>query len=94
MGVLAYSSRAEDDYLEIAIYGAEQFGIVQADRYIDQLEQACERIADFPGLGRRTDSDVFRFEEGSHVIFYRREANRVTVSRILHKSCDPIRHVI
>lgn len=47
-------------------------------------------------MGRLCDwypRSLYRMEQGSHVIFYRKTAERILIVRILHKSMEPERQV-
>ncbi|ESQ75040.1 type II toxin-antitoxin system RelE/ParE family toxin [Asticcacaulis sp. AC402] len=46
------SLRAETDLLDIFIFGIEQFGVVQAEIYQEQLTHCFELLAESPRLGR------------------------------------------
>jgi len=53
---------------------------------------ACERLTVNPKLGRANDElgkGVRRLLQGSHIIFYRLDADAVFILRILHKSMIP-----
>jgi toxin ParE1/3/4 len=89
--------RAEVDLLEIAAYTQRTWDDAQCDRYLDQLEQACERLAEQPGLGRGCDHirpRLHRSEQGKHVIFYRRDGEDIVVVRILHERMLPALHLL
>lgn len=91
MGVVRYSPRAEDDLDDIAIFTVEHWGVEQADRYVAGLEEFCELIADFPGIGRECDKiapRLRRMEHQSHVLFFFPAEDGILVSRIFHKSRD------
>ena len=47
---------AKADLREIWLYTAEQWGEQQADRYLQELEECCERLVDHPMLLIVTDS--------------------------------------
>jgi toxin ParE1/3/4 len=88
MGLIRYSARAEDDLYEIAIFTMGQWGIAQADRYIAGLEEFCELIANFPGIGRECDEiapRLRRMEHESHVIFFFPKDDGILVSRVFHQ---------
>jgi toxin ParE1/3/4 len=92
-----FSRLAEADLLAIGSYTIRRWGAVQAARYLDNLEECCLLLADNPTLGRATDeirSGLRRMECGRHVVFYRREAEGILVSRILHQRMLPGRHVM
>ncbi|TPE50334.1 type II toxin-antitoxin system RelE/ParE family toxin [Maribrevibacterium harenarium] len=42
------SPAAEQDLIEIAVFGIEQFGIAQAERYRDKLQQRFQQLAEKP----------------------------------------------
>jgi toxin ParE1/3/4 len=91
------SPAAEDDLLDIAAYTLRAWGERQADRYLSALENACRQLAEKPLIGRPCDeisTGLRRMEQGSHVIFYRQKSGGILVSRILHRSMLPERHVV
>jgi toxin ParE1/3/4 len=87
-----FSRRAEADLFNIGIYTSRIWGEVQTDRYIHQLEDCCQLIADNPALGRACDEirpGLRRNEEGKHVVFYRVDPGGILISRILHQRMLP-----
>lgn len=65
--------QAEDDILDIFLYGIEQFGPQQARRYKDDLARCFEALARTPRMGRLAPAigvGVRRHEHASHVILY------------------------
>jgi toxin ParE1/3/4 len=97
VATLSFSQRAEADLLEISAYTLQTWGADQTIRYLDQLENCCQRLADNPALGRRCDEirpGLRRMEQGRHVIFYRQQEGGILVSRILHQRMLPERQVI
>jgi len=89
-----FSNRAKADLLEIGAYTLRTWGEVQAAHYLDGLEQCAKMLARHPALGRSCAwirSNLFRFEKGKHVFFYRKEGSGILVSRILHQSMMPDR---
>jgi toxin ParE1/3/4 len=82
---------AEDDLYEIAVFTIKQWSAQQADSYLAGLEEFCELISGFPGIGRECDEispGLRRMEHKSHVVFFFPAADGITISRILHKSRD------
>jgi len=91
-----YTRRAEADLDEIAKYTIETWSTPQSARYIGALERCCARLADNPMLGRvyLLRPRYSRFEEGSHVVFFRRETGGdVLVVRVLHQRRLPELHL-
>jgi toxin ParE1/3/4 len=92
-----FSLRAETDLFNIGDYTFRTWGKAQADRYIGQLEDCCQRIADNRALGRPCDEirpKLRRREQGKHVVFYREETGGILISRILHQRMLPEHQVI
>ncbi len=78
--------------LSIGVYTIETWGPAQAERYLDSLEQCAKMLVGNPLLGRPCDwirPGLYRFEKGRHVLLYRRDADGILVSRILHQSMLP-----
>ena len=81
--------------LNIGDYTLRTWGELQAARYLDELEVCCQFLASHPTVGRPSKEispDLRRFEQGSHVVFYRQERGGIVVSRILHQRMLPQRH--
>jgi len=88
--------RAEADLLAIAAYTLREWGREQTILYLSGLESCCRRLADNPAIGRACEDirpGLRRMEHGRHVVFYRRDANGILVSRILHRRMLPERHI-
>lgn len=81
------SPEAGEDLLEIGRYTAPEWGEVQSERYLDRLDDAFNRLAAMPGLGRaRNDvrSGVFSFPAGRHMVWYRPVDAGIEILRVLH----------
>ena len=88
------SLEAETDIDQIASYTSNKWGWRQSDRYLDQLEESFQILAQHPSIGRSCDSiqaGLRRFEVGKHVVFYRPESGGILVLRILHQQMIPIK---
>jgi len=97
VGGFRFSHRAEADLEEIGRYTLRTWGEAQADRYIGQLEDCCQLVADNPARGRPCDDirpGLRRMEQGKHVVFYRQEPGGILISRILHQRMLPDRQAI
>jgi toxin ParE1/3/4 len=92
VATLRLSRSAKSDLLSIGAYTLQTWGAAQAERYLDSLERCAKLLAGNPSLGRPCDwirPGLCRFEKGRHVLFYRREADGILISRILHQSMFP-----
>ena len=82
--------------MNIGSYTLRTWGDDQADRYLGDLEDCFQQLADTPGLGRQCDEirpGLRRLEHGRHVIFYCQQAQGILISRILHRRMLPERHM-
>ena len=95
MPSVRFSGRAKEELLSIGAYTLRTWGERQTVRYLDDLEGCANMLARNPKVGRSCDwirSGLHRFEQGLHVVFYRREKDGILVVRILHQSMSPERH--
>ncbi len=77
---------------EIARFTLDRWGVSQARRYIQDLQETFQILAENPGMGRYCDainSGLHRHEQGKHVIFYRLKPGGIRVVRILHQQMIP-----
>ena len=89
------TTEANSDLVEIWLYTDEQFGATQADRYLDQLAEAIDRLLVHPELGKdRSDvkSGYRSIHVNKHVVFYRVINDGLLVVRVLHDSMDVLLH--
>lgn len=89
MSRLLLTNRAENDLVEIFIFGIEQFGENQAQLYSIELENCFDLIAQNPQIGRlaRALGDgVRRHEHKSHVIIYEISDFGILILAIVHKA--------
>lgn len=90
-------SRLADADLDIGAYTLRTWGLDQTIRYLDGLEACCQHLADNPMSGRPCDyvhHGLRRTEQGSHVVFFRREPKGILVSRIMHERMLPEKHTL
>ncbi|MGB0747127.1 MAG: type II toxin-antitoxin system RelE/ParE family toxin [Magnetospiraceae bacterium] len=67
------SPRAEQDLLNIALYGLEHFGAAQSERYRDKLKKRFQEIAENPQHFPAVDYIRQRYRRsvcGSHAIYF------------------------
>jgi len=78
---------AEKDLSDIWRYGADNWGIEQADHYTDGLFALFDLLADFPEMAREHSEftpPVRIHPSGAHLVIYRVEGQGVAIIRILH----------
>tara|TARA_R110002051_G_scaffold23713_1_gene59519 strand:+ start:830 stop:1141 length:312 start_codon:yes stop_codon:yes gene_type:complete len=89
---LRISTDADDDLAHLYRQGVGLFGVLQADRYIDELLAALDLISTFPRMARlRHDIDppVWAYPFKAHVILYDIDDHGdVLVVRIRHAHED------
>ena len=91
MAIYKLFPAAETDLAAIWLYTVEEWGLRQADDYIDQLADAFQLVADQPLIcHERTEFSppVRIFHQAHHLIVYRIEVDTIWVIRVLHESMD------
>lgn len=82
---------------DIYSYSILQFGIEQAQKYINGLHHSIMLLADNPRLGRECyfleDDMARRHEYERHVIYYDITESGILILHILGSSQDPARHL-
>ncbi|MCK9374506.1 MAG: type II toxin-antitoxin system RelE/ParE family toxin [Sulfuricurvum sp.] len=86
------SIEAEEDVIAIFLSGAEQFGVVQAERYHDELEKIFDFLSTHPQAARIREEltpSVRVHPFGSHIILYAvTESNDLFIIRVRHTHED------
>lgn len=85
------AAAAQQDLAAIAAYTAEQWGRLQARRYVLVLQDTLRELLRHPGLGiMRPDlgSRLRSIGSGSHVVFYADDGEIIDVLRVLHAAAD------
>ena len=95
MKALAFSPLAIADIEAIWDYSAENWGPDQADRYTDEIRDACFALAAGSKAGRAVDvrPGYLKYPTRSHVIYFRDTPNQLEVIRVLHGRQDVERHL-
>ena len=78
--------KAEEDLFAIAVYGIEQFGVLQARLYRDKFLAHFAALAETPALYQRVDfvrEGYRRSVCGVHSIYYRQDGEIVEIVRVL-----------
>jgi toxin ParE1/3/4 len=76
---VVWLDQAKDDLREILDFIAQDNPSAAA-AYVDGIEQACNRLADFPDSGSVYDSRFRRIVFRNHLIFYSHDAESRTAS--------------
>jgi toxin ParE1/3/4 len=88
---LTVTPKAETDLIGIWIYTCGEWGIDQADSYLDQLEAGMTQLINHPSLGTNY-AHVFpgyrRLQVEHHAVFYRVLEPEILVVRVLHEDMD------
>jgi len=87
---LRFAPKAQADLADIWRYSAEHWGVNQADRYTDDIRDACSGLADGSRQGRPAEirTGYLKYRIGAHVIYFREYERRLEVIRILHARMD------
>ena len=86
------SNRTKIDIKSIWRYSYNEWGEVQADRYVAKLNKAIERLAKTPRIGAPRESirsGLRAYHVGRHVIYYYVEPDHLYIVRIRHDRSDP-----
>jgi toxin ParE1/3/4 len=84
------TNRAEADLDDIWLHIATE-NIAAADRMIERIETAEDRLGEFPQIGQARPEigpDLRYWPVGSYLVFYRAEADQVTIVRVVHGARD------
>lgn len=76
---LSITPKAESDLVGIWVYTCGEWGIEQADEYLDKLEQGMKQLIHHPSMGARVEH---------HAVFYRVLEREILVVRVLHEDMD------
>jgi len=87
---------AEGDLESIWTYTVRQWGIEQADHYIDTLTTAFAELADAPKSAPTCDHIRPGYRRRSvehHMVYFRMTDYGIAVIRVLHERMDAPRHL-
>jgi toxin ParE1/3/4 len=79
--------RADDDILDIFVWGHQRLGLAQAERYHHGLRQTFELIAEHPQIARERQEfvpPVRLLPHRSHLVIYTLQGDDVLILRVLH----------
>lgn len=87
---------AEEDLIDIWIYGCETWSAIKADTYVDGIESTLTSLAHSPKkyrLRKNFRPPIRICHHISHLIIYTIEESSITIIRVLHKSMDAEQHI-
>lgn len=93
---LVKDNAAEEDLIGIWNYSYENWGEVQADRYLDTIEIAVKKIIDVPDHGEQRNwlrQGYWSLRVEHHIVFYTFTDKEVRIRRVLHEVMDVKRHI-
>ncbi len=93
---LSLTQEAEDDFINILVYTAQQWGEAKLQEYDASLSHALEVVKDNPFLGYRHNllpEDHRCFNIRKHVLVYQITSSHIYVLRILHQRMNLPDHV-
>ena len=96
MKTFIFTDKAERDLEKIIDFTIEHWGNLQAVKYIDDLEELAQTLVDNPDIGIMRDGlseGLVSFPYQSHILYYLKSSNGITIIRVLHNSMDPVNHL-
>lgn len=88
---LSVTPKAESDLIGIWVYTCEEWGIDQADKYLEQLEAGMRQLVDHPLLGANYAHVLpgyRRLQIEHHIVFYQVLESEILIVRVLHEDMD------
>ena len=94
----AYRLRAlaQNDLEDIWAYTYNEWGLTQADSYLQSIITRFDWLAKSPQSGKKRDdvkAGYYCFPEGKHLIFYTINKNTIEIIGIPHQQMDIIEHL-
>jgi len=92
---VTFSPAAIAELEDIWGYTAEQWGLDQAEQYIDRIRDACIGLANGEKQGRIVGvrEGYLKYATMRHLVFFREVDAGLVVIRVLHQRMDPDRHL-
>lgn len=88
---LKFSKPAITDVEDIYDYSVNEFGVKQADFYLQNIDNSILKLRENPLIGRKRDEikkGLYSFSIKKHIIYYRLFKNHIRIVRLLHTSRD------
>ncbi len=92
---LAWSNLARQEIEHLRRYSIETWGSAVARRYLEDIRDAAKAVAERPARARMLKGDFRILRARSHylILHVDVQAQRLTVSRVLHTAMDIERHL-
>ncbi|MCG7874617.1 MAG: type II toxin-antitoxin system RelE/ParE family toxin [Candidatus Thiodiazotropha lotti] len=93
---LVIAPAAKNDLKDIYQYGLRQWKPAQSESYLSTIKNQFWLLTQQPLIGTERPEllpDVRSLPINSHTLFYRVNASRVEIIRVLHGRQDPQRHL-
>ena len=90
-----FTDKAERDLEGIIDYTFQEWGVSQANSYLDGLETRAQILAENPDLGLAREilsKGLLSFPYESHILYYKKHARDIVIVRVLHQHMDPVKH--
>ena len=81
------SQEADFDLEEIFEYTQAEFGLSQAVKYLNEIDDVFVKLIDSPQIGRTRNeikNGLYSFPVGKHIVFYRILIGHINIVRVLH----------
>lgn len=91
-----FTDKAERDLESIIDYTVQEWGVSQANTYLDGLETRAQLLAKNPDIGMAREAlckGLLSFPYESHVLYYKKYARGIVIVRVLHQHMDPVKHL-
>ncbi|EJB01968.1 plasmid stabilization system protein [Rhizobium leguminosarum bv. trifolii WSM597] len=93
---IIFSPAAQTDIDRIWDYTATSWNVDQAERYIQDIRDACHELAQGTRMSRPSDirKGYSKVSVGSHFLYFKsNDASQIIVVRILHQRMDVAKHL-
>lgn len=90
------SAEAEEDLVDVWMYSLREWGIRQADKYLDVLEAGFAQLETNAKLGKSRDDLRPGYRSlaiNRHIVYYTVEESVIRVIRVLHDQMEPDQHL-
>ena len=91
-----FTDKAERDLEGIIDYTVQQWGVSQANTYLDGLDSRAQLLGENPDLGMARETlfeGLLSFPYESHILYYKKHARGIVILRVLHQHMDPLKHL-